>query len=350
MRLGEAASERCELAPGTASPPRTLTVVVPTFRRPASLERCVRALANQTRPPDQIVVACRSDDQESQRAAASLARDLALEVAVCAPSGLCAQMNLGVAQATGDVVALTDDDSAPRPDWAQRLLSLYCAPDVGAVGGRDVIADASVRSSRSNRPVGIVARSGRPQGNHHHEGVGIREVDYLKGVNLSVRRQLWHVDLGLLGTGNQSHWELGTCLRIRRLGWRVLYDPELLVDHYTDDRVGEPQRASRAAERLERDAHNELFELVRWLPWWQAIAATSRALTIGSRELPGFAVALWLVAHGRPQARVLEELRAVTRGRLRALATRPRRGRWGTGPVRGHHDADHAAAPRSNSE
>ena len=311
----------------------------------------MRALANQTRPPDQIVVACRSDDPESQHAAAGLAHDLALEVAVSAPTGLCAQMNLGVAHATGDVVALTDDDSAPRPDWAERLLSLYGAPDIGAVGGRDVIADPRVRSSRSNRPVGIVAPSGRPHGNHHHEGTGVRDVDYLKGVNLSVLRHLWHVDLGLLGTGNQSHWELGTCLRIRRLGWRVLYDPELLVDHYTDDRVGEPQRASRAAERLERDAHNELYELTRWLPWWQAIAATSRAFAVGSRELPGVAVALWLTAHGRPCSQVRDELRAGTRGRFRAVGAHPRRGRWTAGRARGSGDLDHdaARAPR-NSE
>jgi GT2 family glycosyltransferase len=259
-------------------------------------------------------------------------------------------MNLGVARATGDVVAFTDDDSAPRPDWVERLLSLYRAPGVGAVGGRDVIADARVRSNRSGRPVGIVAPSGRPQGNHHHEGIGVRDVDYLKGVNLSVLRHLWHVDPGLRGSGNQSHWEMGTCLRIRRLGWRVLYDPELLVDHYTDERVGEPQRASRAAERLERDAHNELYELARWLPWWQAMAATSRALAIGSKELPGVGVALWLAAHGRPGSQVRDELRAATRGRLRAVAAHPRRDRWNARPALGHDDPDHAAhrVPRNS--
>jgi len=82
----------------------------------AGIARAVPGRAvKQTRPPDQIVVACRSDDLDSQRAVASLAREMALEVAVSEPAGLCAQMNLGVARATGDVVALTDDDSAPAP-------------------------------------------------------------------------------------------------------------------------------------------------------------------------------------------------------------------------------------------
>jgi glycosyltransferase involved in cell wall biosynthesis len=292
----------------------------------------------------------RADDAPSRRAAAGLSREFAAEVVVCAKEGLCAQMNLGVAHATGDVVALTDDDSAPRPEWAERLLDDYRAPDVGAVGGRDVIADPSVSNRATGRRVGIVTRSGRPQGNHHHEGVGMRDADYLKGVNFSVRRQLWHVDLDLLGHGNQSHWELGTCLRIRRLGWRVVYDPELLVDHFTADRVGEPQRASRATERLERDAHNELYELVRWLPWWQALAAISRAFTIGSKELPGAVAAVWLATHGRSPLQVVSETRAVTRGRWRAVSAHPRRGRWddSIATVQCHPSQEADGTPRSS--
>jgi hypothetical protein len=307
------------MVPGDARTPQSLTVVVPTYRRPASLERCLHALNGQTQPPDQIVVACRTDDQRSQEVAASHAGEMSIEVVKCPHPRLVQQMNLGVAAATGDVVALTDDDSAPRDDWAKRLTQLYRAPDVGAVGGRDVIHLPTVDSRTNGQRVGIVTRSGRPLGNHHREGVGVRDVDFLKGVNLSIRRALWHVDIDLRGDGNQSHWELGTCLRIRRLGWRVVYDPELLVDHYPDIRVGEPQRGSRVAAKLEGDAHNELHELLCWLPRWQAATAAGRALLIGSKELPGVAVGAWLARNGVPIRQVVAEVRAATRGRLDAI-------------------------------
>jgi glycosyltransferase involved in cell wall biosynthesis len=324
----KSAAEVVEPVPGTAPIPESLSVVVPTFRRPLSLERCLRALAAQTRAVEQIIVVCRADDHAGHDAAASLAHELPLALLTCDEPRLCAQMDLGVAAAIGDVVALTDDDSAPTPQWAERLMSLYREPDVGAVGGRDVLRIPTVDSRPSGKPIGIVTRGGRPLGNHHRQGVGVRDVQFLKGVNLSVRRQLWHVDLDLLGDGNQSHWELGTCLRIGRLGWRVLYDPELLVDHYPEVRAGEPQRGSHDPYSLRRDAHNELYELVRWLPSWQAALAVVRAMMVGSKDVPGIAVGFWSAAHGTGLPSVVAELRASTGGRWLALRARPRRDRW----------------------
>lgn len=320
--------DQAALLPGAAPAPQSLTVVVPTFGRPAALARCLGALARQTRPPDQIVVVCRADDAVGVDAASRLARDAPIDLLMCDRPRLCAQMDLGVARATGDIVALTDDDSEPTPDWAARLMHLYDAPDVGAVGGRDVIRLPGVDSRSTTQPVGVVTLTGRLRGNHHREGLGVRDVDFLKGVNLSVRRQLWAVDRDLLGDGNQPHWELGTCLRVRRLGWRVRYDAELLVDHHPDLRIDEPSRQSRDAYSLRRDAHNELYELVRWLPAWQGAVAAARAILIGSRGTPGVAVGIWLAGRGSEPRQALREVWAASSGRWLAIRRRPRRRRW----------------------
>jgi len=281
----------------------------------------------QTRMPDQIIVVSRVDDDASREAMHRLARQMPIDSMTCNEARLCAQMDVGVSAAMSDVVALTDDDSAPTHEWAERLMTWYRDPTVGAVGGRDVIHDSTVDSRPLGKRVGVV-RGGQPLGNHHREGRGVRDVDFLKGVNLSVRRELWHVDRELLGDGHQSHWELGTCLRIRALGWRVLYDAELLVDHFPDMRIAEPPRGSRDAYTLKRDAHNEMYELVRWLPWWKATTATARGLLVGSRELPGIAGGVWFIVHGKSSHQVLAEVRAATAGRWLALKSHPRRGRW----------------------
>ncbi|MGF6982009.1 GT2 family glycosyltransferase [Paraburkholderia atlantica] len=39
-----------------------LTVLVPTYRRPADLARCLAALERQSRAPDEVIVVARVDD------------------------------------------------------------------------------------------------------------------------------------------------------------------------------------------------------------------------------------------------------------------------------------------------
>ena len=42
-----------------------LSVLVPTYRRAADLERCLSALAAQTRAPDEIVVVTQPEDTDA---------------------------------------------------------------------------------------------------------------------------------------------------------------------------------------------------------------------------------------------------------------------------------------------
>jgi glycosyltransferase involved in cell wall biosynthesis len=51
--------------------------------------------------------------------------------------GLSAARNRGIAEARGDVIAFTDDDCAPRPDWLRQLLNAWDGAGLGvhALGG-----------------------------------------------------------------------------------------------------------------------------------------------------------------------------------------------------------------------
>jgi len=94
-------------------------VVVPTYRRPELLDRCLRALAARHRLPNRVlVVAVRRrrrtrGDQEHLTSLSGLE-----QITVRAP-GVLAAMAAGVARSTGDILAFTDDDAAPRPDWIE---------------------------------------------------------------------------------------------------------------------------------------------------------------------------------------------------------------------------------------
>src|SRR5947209_7204700 len=107
---------RTARAPG--GPARSVSVVVPSYRRPRQVLLCLAGLRAQTRPPDEIVVAVRDTDLATRDV---LAEHDDVTVVVVHEPGVLAAMNAGVAASGGDIVAFTDDDAVPRRQWLARL-------------------------------------------------------------------------------------------------------------------------------------------------------------------------------------------------------------------------------------
>jgi GT2 family glycosyltransferase len=125
----------------------------------------------------------------------------------------------------------------------------------------------------------------------------------------------------LRGSGAQPHWELGLCLAIKRAGWELAYDPAITVDHYEGARFGRAQRAHPDLGELRNAVHNELYALVRWLPWRQKLTALAYDLLVGTREAPGLVLALERAIRTGEPGRAFGRLVAATRGRCDALGT-----------------------------
>jgi len=157
-----------------------ISVLVPTYRRPADLKRCLAALRAQTLPPDEVLVVARPEDEATQRRLAVEANGhnrFALRVVETGAGGQVAALNRGLEAASGDIVAITDDDAAPRVDWVARIAAAFEGDaKLGALGGRDWVHEKGRVLDASREVVGRIARSGKIIGNHHL-GVGpAREV------------------------------------------------------------------------------------------------------------------------------------------------------------------------------
>ncbi len=299
----EAAAEFPEPDPArVACPPATLSVLVPAYRRPAEVARCLRALAAQTRAPDEVIVIVRTDDAATEAAARAQVMPAATRLVVepvDAP-GVVAAMRAGLARATGEVIALTDDDAEPRADWCARLLDALAA-DTGlaGVGGRDW----QPHERGDAREVGVVRWSGRVVGRHHLGAGPPRDVDVLKGVNCAFRAAPLRgvgFDARLRGEGAQVHWELATCLPLRRAGWRLRYDPAIAVEHHVAPREGEDQvhRGRFAAAPFADAAHNEALALREHLRGVRGLVHALWRAAIGATANPGLLAALRLRLQG----------------------------------------------------
>lgn len=134
------------------SPPATVAVVVPSFRRPERIRACVAALAEQDHPRDRFAVVVVDDGSPEPLAPAlaSLADRLDLTVHRQANAGPAAARNTGARLATGDLLAFTDDDCLPAPGWVSALAAAHAEDPRAMLGGRivnvlerDLFAEAS---------------------------------------------------------------------------------------------------------------------------------------------------------------------------------------------------------------
>jgi len=170
--------------------------------------------------------------------------------------------------------------------------------------------------------VGKVQWFGRVVGNHHL-GVGEpRYVDVLKGVNCAYRRAAIlpvGFDERLLGAGAQVHNDLSLSLRLRRAGWKLVYDPEVAVDHYPAPRFDEDQRRSFNATTFGDMVHNETLVLLEHLPPMRRFVFGFWALFVGTRSAPGLVQWLRLsLCEGRLAS---TKLQAALKGRADGLRT-----------------------------
>jgi GT2 family glycosyltransferase len=296
-----------------------VSVVVPTYGRPDMLRRCLESIDQQRRPADEVVVVCRQGDTKSSRVVRDLAR--ARQVSIDEP-GYPAALAAGLRAARGEILAIGDDDAVFPPDWLERLLSHLGDPRVGAVCGRDVWA-GSIRPTRPRtEDVGRITPWGKLVGNHYL-GVGqARDVMVVQAVG-ALRRAAAAVPHGLRPRASPAHSEVALSLWARRHGWRLVYDPEIIVEHYK-----EPAARSAATFDVVRDS---AFNLVLSICALEPSLRRRRAafgLVVGDRESPGIGRALVGLIRGEidvvrrlPPSLVgqVEGLRAAARGDLEMI-------------------------------
>lgn len=200
-------------------PSPRVSVVVPTYRRPQHAHRLLDALRAQTLPADEFeVIVC--DDgsgrevvgawQSSAAASGLHARVLALPE----NAGPARARNCGWQVSKGPVIAFTDDDCLPAPDWLERGLLAMGAGDVVVVG--QVVPIAEQLASR-----GYFSRV-----------LSVQDASLFHTANAFFRR----VDLEQVGGFDESFTmavgedtDLG--LRVVALGRHPVYAEDVLVHH-----------------------------------------------------------------------------------------------------------------------
>ncbi|CAB3800687.1 glycosyltransferase [Pararobbsia alpina] len=138
---GPAVEPACSVNPDLA-----ISVVVPTYRRPELLMRCLGCLLLQTFDASryEIIVCDDGPDDDTRKAVHELARlhaeagPLIRYLAITATQGPAAARNAGWRIASAPLVAFTDDDTEPAAQWLSEGIAAFDGSAGAVVGHIDV--------------------------------------------------------------------------------------------------------------------------------------------------------------------------------------------------------------------
>lgn len=124
-----------------------ISVVVPTYKRPQLLARCIQALVRQNIAPEdyEILIVDDAACEETRLQVACLAKRTARSghhISYHAVTGIAhgpaVARNLGWQAARGEIIAFTDDDCIPEADWLQSALTAFVG-DIAAATGKVIV-------------------------------------------------------------------------------------------------------------------------------------------------------------------------------------------------------------------
>ena len=248
--------------------------------------------------PGEIIIIWQGDDTPTCDKAEELGQELGLPIRVVhvAEPGVVAAENAALEQAAGKIILLIDDDAVAPPDWLARHPAHYDDPTVGAVGGPAVNYDADRQPFpiRAAEPMGTISWYGRIIGNMHDQPAEwrqqpARDVMHLVGYNMSLRRAAFDQFEPAL----RRYWQLfeaDACLQVRGRGYRVRFDPGIVIDHWAGSYTAGAYVADRQGDletRVANAAYNIAFILskhtpapLRWIRWLYLLG-------VGTTWIPG---------------------------------------------------------------
>ena len=225
----------------------TVTVVIVNHNDGIRLRTCLRSLRDQHPAPEVVVV----DNASTDGSGPSVASEFpgARWIALSENGGFGKANNAGVRESAGDALLFLNTDTVVPPGAVSALVArLASGPDVAAVG--PALLRPSGRFQVSfGRSVGLRGQSVQKfLLNPLHErslprSSRVRSVGWLSAACLLCRRRAFEAAGGFDEEFFLYFEDIDLCVRLRRAGGRLLYDPAVRVVH-----EGGSTTAPRAAE------------------------------------------------------------------------------------------------------
>jgi len=237
----------------------SVSVIIPARGGAPGLETCLGALEGQTLPPHEVILVDNGLDGGSDRVRKAMpsARIVREE-----RTGSYSARNTGVRAATGSVLAFTDADCLPEPDWLTESVRALAGGETAIVAG-SVEVTASSLGDRSPAEV-LELKFGFPQEAYvRKQGFGVT-------ANLVVPRNIMEV-VGPFREDLLSGGDFEWGRRAAAAGFRTIFEGRARVRHPArKDRralIEKERRVTRGVCQLARTGAYEPGRFLRLVLW-----------------------------------------------------------------------------------
>lgn len=279
-----------------------VSVIVCTHNGARTLDECLDGFDRLDYPDYEVLVVDDGSTDDSR----AMAERRGHTLLATDRRGLSAARNVGLAAATGDIVAYIDDDASPDQHWLKHLVRTFASGDYAAVGGPNVPPPGGTFTADC-----VAASPGGP----NHVLISDHEAEHVPGCNMAFRRRQLVEIGGFDETFRIAGDDVDVCWRIQEQGWRIGFSPGAVVLHHRRDSVRaylrqqyEYGKAEGLLERKWPDRYNHAGHL----SWVGRVYAPQRAL---SRR--------WRIYYGRWGTEPFQPAEVRTRGRLASLPLMP---------------------------
>ena len=217
--------------------PVAISVVVCTRDRADMLADCLKALTSMEYPEYEIIVV---DNASANQDTARLVRSYPVRYVRESRPGLDWARNCGIAAASHDVIAFTDDDARPDQIWLRAIASAFADPEVAVVTG--MVAPAELETD--SQQLFEFGYGGMGKGFRRRrftkQDTPLKDLLWAHvfgvGANMAFRKKAFEDVGGFdealdVGTPSGSGGDLEMLHRLLTSGKTLIYDPAALVWH-----------------------------------------------------------------------------------------------------------------------
>ncbi len=215
-----------------------ISVVVCTYNGARTIRDCLEALERITYPDYEVIVV----DDGSTDATAGIARRYNCRLIQTENRGLASARNTGLEAATGEIVAYTDDDAYPDPDWLTYLASTFLTTSHAAVGGPNLAppGDGVIADCVAHAPGGPI-----------HVLLSDREAEHIPGCNMAFRAASLRAIGGFDPQFRTAGDDVDVCWRLQASGASLGFSHAAVVWHHRRNSVRAYWKQQRGYGRAE---------------------------------------------------------------------------------------------------